>query len=63
MRGRYMAIYGFTWTIPMAFGPWAAGLIMDNYDPNWVWYACGIISTIAIFSYLLLHSRTSERLK
>jgi len=41
----------------------AAGVIMDNYNPNWVWYACSIISTIAIASYLLLHSRTSERLK
>lgn len=55
MRGRYMAVYGFSWTIPAALGPWAAGLIMDNYDPNWVWYACGIISTIAIAGFLILH--------
>jgi MFS family permease len=55
MRGRYMAVYGFSWTIPVALGPWAAGLIMDKYDPNWVWYACGIISTIAIAGYLILH--------
>lgn len=55
MRGRYMAMYGFSWTIPTAFGPLAAGLIMDNYNPNWVWYACGIISMIAIAGYLFLH--------
>ncbi|MCF6277865.1 MAG: MFS transporter, partial [Anaerolineales bacterium] len=31
MRGRYMAFYGFSWTIPSLFGPLAAGLLMDNY--------------------------------
>ena len=56
MRGRYMAVYGFSWTIPMAIGPLAAGLIMDNYDPNWVWYASGIIMLLAgsIFAGLQL---------
>lgn len=61
MRGRYMAVYGFSWTIPMALGPYAAGLIMDNYNPNWVWYACGVISMLAIASYLFLHFHARER--
>ncbi len=61
MRGRYMAMYGFSWTIPMAFGPLAAGLIMDNYNPDWVWYACGIISMIAIAGYLFLHFHARQR--
>jgi len=54
MRGRYMAIFGFSWTIPTAIGPLAAGVIMDNYNPNWVWYACGISMMIsaAIFAWL-----------
>lgn len=62
MRGRYMAIYGFSWTIPLAVGPLAAGLIMDNYDPNWVWYFCALVSMIAIASYLFLHFNARERL-
>ena len=37
MRGRYMAMYGFSWAIPSAIGPLLAGLVMDNYDPHWVW--------------------------
>ncbi len=61
MRGRYLAMYGFSWTIPSAIGPWAAGLIMDNYNPDWVWYACGIISMLAIASYLALHLHASAR--
>jgi MFS family permease len=54
MRGRYMAVYGFSWIIPTAVGPLAAGIIMDNYNPNWVWYASGIsmMLSAAIFAWL-----------
>ncbi|MEA5077935.1 MAG: MFS transporter [Anaerolineaceae bacterium] len=54
MRGRYMATYGLAWTIPQAIGPSAAGLIMDNFDPNWVWYLGGILCLVAILGFLLL---------
>jgi MFS family permease len=62
MRGRYMAMFGFSWTIPFALGPLAAGLVMDNYNPNWVWYASGLVSIMAIGGYLFLHFKASERL-
>jgi MFS family permease len=61
MRGRYMAFYGLSWTIPAAVGPWAAGLIMDNYDPNWVWYAAGVICAIATAAFYFLHFKTRSR--
>jgi MFS family permease len=61
MRGRYMAFYTLCWAIPAAVGPWAAGLIMDNYDPNWVWYAAGIVCAIAAAGFCLLHLRTGSR--
>lgn len=56
MRGRYMAFYGFSWTIPSLFGPLMAGLVMDNYDPNYVWYLAGIIGLIAAIGYWQLNS-------
>ena len=61
MRGRYMAVYSFSWTIPTAVGPLAAGLIMDNYNPNWVWYASGIsmMMSAAIFAWLQI--KASDR--
>jgi len=61
MRGRYMASYGLAWTIPNAIGPWAAGMIMDHYDPRWVWYLAGIIAATSAFGFLLLHSATRQR--
>jgi MFS family permease len=55
MRGRYTFIYGNSWGISFAVGPYLAGLIMDNYDPNLLWYACGIIGMIAVTGFLALH--------
>ena len=61
MRGRYMAMFGFSWTLPVAVGPLLAGLIMDNYDPNWVWYASGIVAIVAVAGYLWLHVWVDEK--
>jgi MFS family permease len=55
MRGRYSFIYGNSWGISFAAGPYLAGLVMDNYDPNWLWYACGIIGMTAVLGFLVLH--------
>ena len=55
MRGRYNFVYGNSWGISFAVGPYLAGLVMDNYDPNWLWYACGIIGMVAVAGFLALH--------
>ena len=57
MRGRYMAVYGFSWVIPMAIGPLLAGLIMDHADPRWVWYASLLVGLVSTGIYLLLLKR------
>ena len=61
MRGRYMAVYGFSWVIPMALGPFLAGLIMDNTDPRWVWYASLLVGLTSTGIYLLLLKRGIPR--
>ena len=38
MRGRYMAAYGLCISVPAAIGPAAAGIVLDNYNPNLLWY-------------------------
>lgn len=54
MRGRYMAVFGFSWVIPSAVGPLLAGLVMDNADQRWVWYGAGVIGLIAAGAFALL---------
>jgi MFS family permease len=55
MRGRYMAVFGFSWGIPFAVGPYLAGLVMDNLDPTWLWYIAGLIGGLATLGFLGLH--------
>ena len=55
MRGRYSFVYSNSWGISFAVGPYLAGLVLDNYDPNLLWYACGIIGMIAVLGFLALH--------
>ncbi len=54
MRGRYSGVMGFSWMIPWMIGPLLAGLIMDNGDPNWVWYGSAILGIIASLGFLWL---------
>jgi MFS family permease len=60
MRGRYMAIYGFSWIIPFAFGPVMAGFVLDNYDPRLLWYIAGGIGLLAVLGFLTLQRRTDR---
>jgi MFS family permease len=57
MRGRYMAIYDLGWTIPSTLGPAAAGLILDNFDPDLLWIGGGLLCAIAAVSFLAMHLR------
>jgi len=54
MRGRYSGVMGFSWMIPWMIGPLLAGLIMDNGDPNWVWYGSAILGLISTLGFLWL---------
>jgi len=60
-RARYMAIFGLTWSVPSMIGPWAAGLVFDNFNPNYVWYIGGGLCVIAVFAFFLLHVRLGSR--
>jgi MFS family permease len=57
MRGRYMAVFGLSWAIPSMIGPGAAGWILDNFNPNLLWYGGGILCIVSTFGFLALHLR------
>ena len=54
MRGRYNFVFGFSWGFAFAVGPYLAGLIMDNYNPDLLWSACFVIGLLASILFLLL---------
>jgi MFS family permease len=55
MRGRYMAIYGYTYTVASMTGPFIAGLVMDHFDPRILWYFAGVVGILAALIFLLLY--------
>jgi MFS family permease len=57
MRGRYMAVAGFAWSIPNTIGPAAAGYVLDNLDPRLLWYIGGFVCLASALGYFILHSR------
>jgi len=57
MRGRYMALFSLSWALPATIGPGAAGLILDNYNPNLLWYLGGILCAVAALAFYTLHLR------
>jgi len=59
MRGRYMAISGFSFGIPFAIGPLLAGLVLDSMPPEWLWYLAGLVGLLSVAGFLWLHRRTS----
>jgi MFS family permease len=61
MRGRYMAVSGLTWLVPSTFGPGLAGYLLDNYNPNLLWYIGGILCIISAFGFYALHIRLGTR--
>ena len=61
MRGRYMAAFELGRGIASAIGPLAAGVILDNYNPHWVWYGGGIICCIIAVCYLVLNRKAGAK--
>jgi MFS family permease len=61
MRGRYMAIFGLSWAIPSTIGPAAAGYILDNYNPDLLWYIGGALCALSVLAYYLLHLRLGSK--
>jgi len=61
MRGRYMAIFGLSWAIPSTIGPGAAGYILDNFNPNLLWYIGGGLCALSVIGYYALHLKLGKQ--
>jgi MFS family permease len=55
MRGRFMAVFGLSSIIPTTIGPGLAGLILDNFNPNLLWYLGGALCIVSALGFYALH--------
>ena len=61
MRGRYMAAFGLIWMIPATISPTLAGVILDNYNPNSLWYIGGVLCAVAALAFVALHGKLGKQ--
>jgi hypothetical protein len=55
-----MAVFGFSFLLPFTTGPYLAGLVIDNYYPELVWYLAGLLGVVTTFGFAWLHWRVGD---
>jgi hypothetical protein len=44
-------------SVPAATGPLAAGLVLDNYSPNLLWYLGALLCAVSATGFYAFHAR------
>ena len=57
MRGRYMGVYGLSWSLAFGVGPVLGGLLNDNLAPVAIWFGALIVGLLATAGFVLLSRR------
>ena len=61
MRGRYMGLYGVTWSIAFGIGPVLGGWLNDNVAPAATWIGGLVAGLIAVAGFLALQQVIAHR--
>jgi MFS family permease len=59
MRGRYMSLYGLTWSIARGIGPAYGGFLNDNLGPKFIWVGALAVGLVS-FSWLMVLGRRMQ---
>jgi MFS family permease len=61
MRGRYMGLFGLTWSVAFGIGPVVGGWLNDTVSPAAIWYAGLALGLAAVAGFLLLEGAARHR--
>ena len=62
-RGRYMSLYGLTWSVAAGIGPVMGGFLNDNVGPKSIWHGGFLIGLLSASIFMVLARRYSKRAK
>ena len=57
-RGRYMGIFGLTWSVAAGIAPIMGGLLNDNLGPHFIWLGGMMVGLLGTTAFIYLHKST-----
>ncbi len=60
MRGRYMGLYGLTWSVARGIGPAYGGFLNDNLGPKFIWYGGFLVGLVSVTWLMVLSRRNGK---
>jgi MFS family permease len=61
MRGRYMSVFGLTWSVASGIAPVMGGFLNDYLNPGSTWIGGGIIGLASVLFFLVLARSYNSR--
>lgn len=61
MRGRYMSLYGLTWSIARGIGPAYGGFLNDRLGPKFIWYGGFLVGLVSVTWLLVLGRKNGKQ--
>ena len=61
MRGRYMSIFGLTWSVAFGIAPILGGFLNDQFGPRTIWYGGGVIGILAISAFVIMTLKYGQK--
>ena len=59
-RGRYLGVFGLSWHVAMAIGPFAAGVLTDAFGFRSPWFAGAMIGALSVYAFVLLDRKRKQ---
>ena len=59
-RGRYLGVFGLTWHVAMAIGPFAAGILTDGFGIRSPWFVSVLVGLLSVFAFVMLDRRRKQ---
>jgi predicted MFS family arabinose efflux permease len=59
-RGRYMSIYGLSWSISTGIGSLIGGALNDVLGPQAIWYGGAIIGFFGVLTFIIMKRKSME---
>jgi MFS family permease len=61
MRGRYMSIYGLTWSLSIGIGPLLGGFLSDSMGPSATWIGGLIIGLVSTVTFVVIERAFNKK--